>query len=184
MKTKDIAYGGLMIATFLVLSFIFRGSARVVQTYLEIVKTIVIAVFLRKIDGNSWWVMALACFASCLLIISIPDTLIYNVPSIVCGCVIGLQKNNSPKLKSYLSFFAVHTIMMIYEIVIFGLVMKTNLFILYGDQFSDTLEIITNGEVNKSFLGVLFILFTIFDSAFSSLIIFAFAQVVLRKLEK
>lgn len=95
-----------------------------------------------------------------------------------------MQKNNSPKLKSYLSFFAVHTIMMIYEIVIFGLVMKTNLFILYGDQFSDTLEIITNGEVNKSFLGVLFILFTIFDSAFSSLIIFALAQVVLRKLEK
>lgn len=66
MKNKDIAYGGLMIATFLGISLIFRGNARVVQTYVEIVKTIVVAVFLRNIKNDKWWIFAVSCFISSL----------------------------------------------------------------------------------------------------------------------
>lgn len=184
MKNKDIAYGGLMIATFLVVSLMFRGNVRVVQTYLEIIKTIVIAVFLRNIKSDAWWIFAVACFASCLFFVSIPDTLIYNVPSIVGGCVIGLQRHNERRIRNYLMYFAVHSVMLIYEIFMFGILMQINLFALYSEQFSEVLIMLTNGVVTTKFMQMFFVAFTIFDSAFSSFVIFVLSQVTFRKLDR
>ena len=184
MKIKDIAYGGLMIATFLAVSLIFRSNTRVVQTYLEIVKTIVIAVFLQKIKSDAWWIFPAACFVSCLFFVSIPDTLIYNVPSIVGGSVIGLQKHNDRKIRNYLSYFAVHSIMLIYELFMFGILMQTNLFALYSEQFSEVLVILTNGAITTKHMQIFFVLFTIFDSAFSSFVIFALTQVTFQRLNR
>ena len=184
MKTKDIAYGGLMVAVFIALNLIFRGNVRVVQTYLEIIKIIVIAVFLRKINSNAWWIFTLACFVSCLFFVSIFDTLIYNIPSIICGITIGLQKHSDRKFRNYLSFFAVHSFMMIYEIVMFGIIMKTNLFTLYREQSSGILALITNGAVNEIFSEIFLVLFIILDSAFSSFVIFTLTQITLQRLNK
>lgn len=184
MKTKDIAYGGFMVATYLVVSLMVRGNARMVQTYAEIAKTIVIAVFLRNIKSDAWWVFSSACFVSCLLFVSIPETFIYDVPSIIGGCVIGLQRYSNRKIRNYLSYFGVHSVMMIYEIVVFSILMQMNLFLLYKEQFSTTLAVLTGGVLNKTFVEVLFILFTIFDSAFSSFVIFILAQMVFKRLDR
>lgn len=184
MRTKDITYGGVMIATFFVLSLLFRGNTRLVQTYLEIVKTMVIAVFMWNIKSNNRWIFALACFVTCLLFVSIPDTLIYDVPSIVGGSVVGLQKHKVRKVRNYLSYFIVHSVMMIYEIAMFGLLMNMNLFTLYRKQFSATVVMLTNGSISTTFMEILFVLFMVFDSAFSSFLIFSLVQVVLRKLDR
>lgn len=184
MKNKDIAYGGLMIATFLGISLIFRGNARVVQTYVEIVKTIVVAVFLRNIKNDKWWIFAVSCFISSLFFVSIPETLIYNVPSIVGGCVIGLQRHKERIIRNYLIYFVVHSVMLIYEIFMFSILMQTNLFVMYSEQFSDVLAILTNGVVTTKFMQIFVVVFTIFDSAFSSFVIFALSQMTVRKLER
>lgn len=180
MKTKNITYGGLMVALFLALDLIFRTNVRAVQTYLEIVKTIIIAVFIRNMGRNSWWISAAACFLSCMILVSVPNTLIYNVPSIIGGCVIGVQKEN--KIKSYVVFFVVNSFMIIYEFIMFGFFMKTNLFALYKKQAANILPEITNGIISKTTLQVLFMLFIILDSAVSSLIIFILVRIILKKL--
>lgn len=173
-----------MIAAFLALGFIFRANIRSVQTYLEIIKTIVVAVFIRNINKEARWIFAIACFVSCLLFESLPNALIYNVPCIVGGWVIGQQHYERKRIRNYISYFIVHSVMMVYEFVMFGIIMQIDLVSLYREQFSDVLSIITNGMVTKPFLETFFILFTIFDSAFSSFVIFALTQAAFKKLSK
>lgn len=171
-----------MVALFLALDLIFRTNVRAVQTYLEVVKTVIIAVFIRNMGRNGWWISAAACFLSCMIFVSVPNTLIYNVPSIIGGCVIGVQKENKNKIKNYVVFFIVNSFMIIYEFIMFGFFMQTNLFALYKKQAATLLTEITNGIISKTTLQVLFILFIIVDSAFSSLIIFILVQIILKKL--
>lgn len=182
MKTRDIAYSGLMIALFLSICFAFRTNIRVVQTYLEIIKVIIVAVFIRNIERKNWWVSASACFLICLLLVSVPDTLIYNVPSIVCGCVIGLQKERKGIVRNYLFFFIIHSLMLIYEFAVFGFFMQTNLFTLYQEQAATVLSEITSGMISVIMAQALFIAFMIFDSAFSSFVIFSLSQIAIKKL--
>lgn len=184
MKTKDIAYGGLMIATFIVLGFIFRANIRSVQTYLEVIKTIVVAVFIKNMNHKSRWIFLLACFVSCLIFESLPNTLIYNVPCIIGGWFIGQQKYENKKVVNYLSYFVVHSVMMIYEFIMFGIVMQINLISLYREQFSEMLSFLTNGILTKTFLEISFVLFTVFDSAFSSFVIFILTQAAVKRLNK
>lgn len=172
-----------MIASFLALGLIFRTNTRVVQTYLEIVKTIIIVVFIRNMRCNSWWIFVSACILSCLIFVSVSDTLIYNVPAIIGGCVIGLQKSNSNKIINYIAYFIVNSIMIVYEFIMFGLFMKTNLFILYQKQLAIILSEFTSGVITELFLQVLFWMFVLFDSAFSSFVIFVLSQIVLKELK-
>lgn len=182
MKTKDIAYGGLMIALFLALGLVFRNNTRVVQTYLEIVKIIIVAVFIRRVRRKNWWIYAMACLLSCLIFVSVSETLIYNVPSIIGGCVIGLQRENVGKVRNYMIFFVVNSIMIVYEFTMYGFFMQTNLFALYSEQLASTLVELTNGMISQMFLQGLFVLFMICDSAFSSLVIYILSQIILKKI--
>lgn len=182
MKTKDIAYGGLMIASFLALGMFFRTNARVVQTYLEIVKTIIVAISIRKMERNSCWIFAVACFLSCLIIIPIPDTIIYNVPSIIGGCVIGTQKNIDKKFRNFMCFFIVNSMLIIYEFLMFGFFMETNLFNLYSEQSTVLLSEIINVDIPDTYFKIVFIGFMILDSAFSSFVIFGLFQMINKKI--
>lgn len=157
MRSKDIAYGGLMIATFLGISLVFRGNARSVQTYLEIIKTMIIAVSLRYIKSNTWWVFVVACFISCLFWVSISDTLIYNVPSIIGGSVIGLQRNNERKSRNYFLYFVVHSIMQIYSFFMVGIFTHTNLVDLYREYFFEIFTILMSGKITTAFMNIFFI---------------------------
>lgn len=74
--------------------------------------------------------------------------------------------------------------MLIYEIFMFSILMQTNLFVMYSEQFSDVLAILTNGVVTTKFMQIFVVVFTIFDSAFSSFVIFALSQMTVRKLER
>lgn len=173
-----------MIASFLAIGLIFRINTRVVQTYLEVVKTIIIAVFIRNMSRNSWWVFAIACVLSCMIFVSVPETLIYNVPSIIGGCTIGIQKDYRNKIINYVVYFIVNTILISYEFVMFGLFMGTNLFDLYKDDAAVVLSEVTGIVISESLLQVIFILFMLFDSAATSFVIFVLTQIILKRLDK
>ncbi len=179
-----MAYGGLMIASFLAIGLIFRTNIRTVQTYLEVVKTIIIAVFIQNVNRNSCWVFAIACVLSCMIFVSVPDTLIYNVPSIISGCTIGLQKNDRNKIINYMVYFIVNTVLISYEFIMFGLFMRTNLFDLYKDDAAVVLSEVTGLVISESLLQVIFIIFMLFDSAVSSFVIFVLTQIVLKRLDR
>ena len=182
MKTKDIAFGGLMIALFIAIGFLFRGNTRTVQTYLEIIKSIVVAIAIRYISPKARWVFPLACLATSFIFIPIYESLIYNVPSIVGGYVIGIQKENNKKIINYGIFFLVNSLMIVYEFVVFGFFMQTNLFVVYQDQAAIMLSKLFGCIISESVVKVGFVLLMLGDSAFSAAVIFGLSQLVIKKL--
>lgn len=183
MKTKDVAFSGLMIALFIVIGFLFRGNIRTVQTYLEIIKTMVVAVAVRNISPKARWVFPIACLVASMILIPFYEVLIYNVPSVVGGYVVGIQKENTKQILNYLVFVVVNSIMIIYEFGVFGFFMKTNLFLVYQEQAADLLTQFLGGAVTGSMVKIGFIVFMIGDSAFSSAVIFILSQLVIKKLK-
>lgn len=111
------------------------------------------------------------------------STLIHNILLIICRITIGLQKHSNRKLRNHLAFFVIDSVMMIYEVVMFGIIMKINLFTLYREQSSGILALITNGDVNNIFSEI-FLVFIILDSVFSSFVIFTSTQITLQRLNK
>lgn len=181
MKTRDVAFGGLMVSTVLTIGLVFRGNIRTVQTYLEIIKTIIVALAIRNISPKGRYVFGATCICSCLILLPIQDTLIYNVPSVIGGYVIGIQKNSKKHITNFLVFFFVNTLMIVYEFFVFGFFMQTNLFIEYKGQAARILQQITKGCITENIVMVTFVLFLLADSAFSSFVIFELSQLVLKK---
>lgn len=172
-----------MVALFLAVDLAFRMNASIVQEFLGVVKTIVIAVFIKNMGRGSWWVSVAACFLACLLFVPMTDTLIYNVPSIVEGCVLGLQKDDRNQFKNYMILFVVNSFMIAYKFVMVGFLMQINSDVLYREQIASVLPEITGGMIAESSLQILFILFMVFDSALSSLFIFGLFRTVWKKLK-
>lgn len=72
--------------------------------------------------------------------------------------------------------------MLIYEFAVFGFFMQTNLFTLYQEQAATVLSEITSRMISVTMAQALFIAFMIFDSAFSSFVIFSLSQIAIKKL--
>lgn len=173
-----------MVALFLAMDLVFRMNVSIVQDFLGIVKTIVIAIFIKRMGRGSWWVSVMACFLSCLLFVPVPDTLIYGVPSMVEGCVIGLQKDDRNQFKNYMLLFAVNSLIIVYKFFMLGFFMQIDTYALYRGYIVSALPEITGGMIAEAALRILFILFMTFDSAFSSLIIFGLFRAILKKLKE
>lgn len=184
MKAKDLAYGGLMIAVFLSIDFIFRINVRDIQSYLEIPKTIIVAVFIDKAQRRHWLSYASSCFLASLIFFSLPDTLIYNVPSIVCGCILGLQNDEDPMIKNFLVLMIVNFAMVIYEMLMYGLFMQINLFAVYQSQIMVLLEEITGGIISDSVLIAGFLLYYSSKAVISAMMIFAPYRIVYSYIRK
>lgn len=173
-----------MIAAFLSIDFIFRINIRSVQSYFEIVKTIIVAVFIHRVQGKHCWSYATACFLASLILFSVPDTLIYNVPSIVCGCTLGLQNDEAPMIKNYLEVLFVNFFMIIFEILMYGLFMEINLFAVYQSQIVLLLEEITGDVVSGSVFLLGVIAYYSFKAVISALLLFAPYRIVSSNLKK
>lgn len=183
MKTKDVAFGGMMIALFMAIGFLFRGNIRTVQTYLEILKTIVVAVAVRYISPKARRVYPIACFASSLILTPIYEALIYNVPSIIGGYIIGIQREKVKQIVNYFVFFLINSLMIVYEFLVFGFFMQTNLFFVYQQQAAELLSQFFGDAVTETMVMVGFAAFMIGDSAFSAAVIFILSQLVIKKLK-
>ena len=171
MKTKDVAFGGIMIAMFVAISMVFSADIRVMQTYLEILKTVIAAVCVRFISDKASIVFLIACFCVCLILLPIQTTIIYNVPSLIGGFAIGRMKKRM-RFPEFIIFFVVNTIMIFYEFWVYGIFMQTNLFEMYTSGALDIVNGIINVSVSDFLTKMIFIMFILGDSAFSSLVIF------------
>ena len=172
MKSRDLAYGGLMIAVFLSIDFIFRVHVRDIQSYLEIPKTIIVAVFINHAQVKHWMSYASACILASLIFFSLSDTLVYNVPSIVCGCTLGLQNDKKSVIKNFA--------MILFEMVMYGLFMQINLFEVYRSQIIVLFEEITGGVISDSVFRIGILLYYGFKAVFSTALLFIPYRVVLR----
>lgn len=184
MKTKDVAFGGLMIALFLTIGFAFRGSVRVVQSYLEILKTIIVAVAIRNVSAKARLLFPIACLFAGLIVMPIYEVLVYNVPCVVGGVCIGVQKEGTKHIINFVVFFLINTIMIGYEIFMFGFFMQSNLFVIYQEQAADMMAAVTGAMVSELFVKIGFVIFILVDSAFSAAVIYILFQIIIRKLKK
>ena len=171
MKTKDIAFGGIMIAVFVAIGMVFNVDIRVMQTYLEILKTVIAAVCVRFISDKASIVFLIACFCVCLILLPIQTTVIYNVPSLIGGYTIGRMKKRM-RFPDFIVFFVVNTIMIFYEFWVYRIFMQTNLFEIYTSGALDIVNWIINVSVPGFLTKIFFGIFILADSAFSSLVIF------------
>lgn len=182
MKVKDVAFGGIMIAMFVVIGMVFSADIRVMQTYLEILKTVIVAVSVRFISDKASIVFLMACFGICLILLPIHTTIIYNVPSLVGGFVIGRMKKRM-RFSEFIIFFAVNTIMIFYEFLVWGFFMQTNLFEIYTAGASDIVNGVINVPVSGFLAKIVFILFILGDSVLSSFVIFVVSKFAIRRFE-
>jgi uncharacterized membrane protein len=182
LKAKDVAFGGIMIAMFVAIGMVFSVDIRVMQTYLEILKTVIAAVCVRFISDKASIVFLIACFFVCLILLPIHTTIIYNVPSLIGGFFIGRMKKRM-RFPEFIVFFVVNTVMIFYEFFVYGFFMQTNLFEMYTAGASDIVNGIINVPVSGFLTKIIFIMFILGDSAFSSLVIFNVSKFAIRRFE-
>ena len=183
MKTKDIAMGGVMIALFVAVGLAFNVDVRAIQTYAEIIKIAVIAVCIRLFIPPKYSVVFLcACFSVCLMVLPIQQTIIYNVPCLIGGYVIGKNRKRYSVAKDFLIFFLVNTIMIVYEFALYNVLMDINLFLSYREGLASLIFDIFGVEVTQSKLNIFFLLSIIGDSLFSSAIIYGFSVLLIRQM--
>jgi len=172
-----------MISVFLAIGIIFRGNIRAVQSGLEVLKTIIIAFAIKNLSNGRRITFCVACLLLSFILIPLHETIIYNIPSVIGGLVIGIQNKNTKRVINYGVYFFVNCLLIIYEFSVFNLLSHSNLFIMYFDQTTEMLVEFTNGNVSSSMIKAFFIGFMIFDSAFTSAIIFISSELVSSKLD-
>ena len=184
MKSKDIAICGLMIAIYVVISFVFIADVRFVQTFIEVVKTAVIAVCIRKFSSHKNSIIFLfACYMVCLITLPINQTIIHGVPCLIGGYVIGIQKERF-KVRGFFMFFFINTLMIVYEFLLYNAIMGINLFSTYKNGLTDILTEVLGINISSVFLSIFFVLLVLVDSVFSSVIIYVFSSYVIKQTDK
>lgn len=184
MKAKEVAYGGLMIAALLSIDFVFRVSFRDIQSYLEIPKTIIVAIFIHKMHGKHWLSYAVACFLASLLFFSLPDTLIYNVPSIICGCTLGLQNEDRSAIQRFTALMIVNFGMILFEMLMYGFFMQINLFAVYYSQIMLLLGEIYEGVISEGRILTGILLYYSFKAVISAVMLFVPYRVIFRYVKR
>ena len=182
---KTVAVGGVMIAVFVVIGLVFNVNVRAVQTYVEILKTAIIAVCIRKfIPPKNSAVFLVACFLVCLILLPVHHAIIYNVPSLIGGYVIGRKREKYQIIRDYFPFFFVNTLMIAYKYLIYNLLMNTNLFLAYREGFSSVFSDVLGINISPAILNYVFILSLVADSAISSIIIYTISIFVIKQVDK
>ena len=183
MKINAIVLGGIMIAVFILIGIVFNIDYRPIQTYIEAVKIIVIAVSVRKLASiKNIIVFLTACLAICLFVLPTYQTLIYNIPSMICGFVIGFIKDNK-KIRKFLLLFLINTIMIVYEFVLSYVFLSVNLFSIYKSGMAEMLHFF-NIDLNSMIINAIFVGFMVCDSVFSSGIIYLLSCVIFGRIDK
>lgn len=171
-----------MIALFISLSIIFSTDVRAFQTYIEIIKTAIIAVSIRFMPKDLEIVFIPACFITCLIILPIHQTLIYNIPSLIGGWTIG--RHDSANVKGFMIFFIVNTLMILYEFTIYNALIGMNLFLVYFQVASGVLFRTFGSHVSDSVMHFVIIVFLLGDSLISSFIIYVFSRAIIKQVQK
>ena len=177
---KEIALGGLFIAIFISLNYLFGINARVIQTYLEIPKTAIAALYCSRTTKSGRRTFFAACLLTSLVLLPIQVTAIYNIPCLIGGFVIGRSKRS---LKSYLLYFICNTLFVVYEIYLHLILANQNLFSLYFADAASLFKEITGIEFTGQGPIVISLIFLIVDSAFSSAVIFFVSHFLMRRLD-
>lgn len=178
---KDITLGGLLIALFISLNFVFGMDVRLIQTYLEIPKTAIVAIYSSSTTRSSKAVFLGACLLTSFLTLPIQVTLIYNIPCMIGGLVIGCSRFD---LKCFLVYFAYNSFSIAYEFYLYLIFVNQNLFNLYVEDTASLLRKMTGFDFAGNGLMAAFVIFLLLDSAFSSAIIFAASHILMRRLNK
>ena len=87
------------------------------------------------------------------------------------------------RFPEFIVFFVVNTVMIFYEFFVYGFFMQTNLFEMYTAGASDIVNGIINVPVSGFLTKIIFIMFILGDSAFSSLVIFNVSKFAIRRFE-
>lgn len=173
-----------MIAIYIVISFVFIADIRFVQTFIEVIKTAVIAVCIRKFSTPKHSIIFLfACYMVCLITLPISQTIIHGVPCLIGGYVIGVQKEKF-KVRGFLLFIFINTLMIVYEFLLYNVIMGINLFATYQDGLVNFLTEILEINISSAFLSIVFVLLVLLDSVFSSVIIYVFSSYVIKQIDK
>lgn len=174
----------MMISIYIVISFVFIADVRLIQTFTEVIKTSVIALCIRKFSSIKHSIIFLfACYMVCIITLPISQTFIYGIPCLICGCVIGIQKGKS-KIRGFFSVFLINTLMIVYEFWLYNLIMEINLFEAYQNGLADVLTDILEINISSEFFSIVFVLLILADSAFSSVITYAFSTFVIKQVDK
>ena len=173
-----------MIASFLTLGMIFRADIRVVQSYLEVAKIVIVAISVKFLSRNSRLPFIFACLCTCIILLPIQDVIIYDVSSLIGGYIIGIQKDETKKARNFMFFCGINLLLIIYEFVLVSFFTQINLFSMYDENITVILERISNctitETVTKLFLGG----FIFADCVFSSLVTFVLAQIMIKKVKR
>ena len=183
MKSKDIAMCGVMIALFVAISYSFSFDVRAFQSYMEILKITIIAVAIRLfVPINKQLLFTITCFCVCILVLPLHQNVIYNVPSLISGLIIG-KEISSKKFLNFTIYFCINTIMTIYEFILCYVLLGTNLFISYSEGIADILTIFFKIQLSDSMLNTFFVLTILSDSLFSSAVIFIFSDFIIERIK-
>lgn len=183
MKTKDIVFGGIMVSFFLLLGYVFRSNARIVQSYLQVVKIVVVAITVRNLSNPVRWIFCTAALFTSFFLISLQDTVIYNIPALAGGIVLGLQEPEKRLPLQYILFFITNTILTIYEFLVYQLFTQINMFLIYKDVAYELSNLVFEVSSDTTVVYILFFIFVFFDSAFSSFVIFSLYRILAKKVQ-
>ncbi len=174
----------MMISIYIVISFVFIADVRFIQTFIEVVKTSVIAVCIRKFSSPKHSIIFLfACYMVCLITLPISQTVIYGVPCLIGGYVIGIQKGKF-KIIDFFLFFFINTLMILYEFWLYNVIMGINLFATYQNGLADILTDVLGINISSVFLSMVFVSLILVDSVFSSVITYAFSAFMIKQTDK
>ncbi len=184
MKSKDIAMCGVIIALFVAISFSFNFDTRVFQSYMEVLKIAIIAVAIRLfVPANNQLLFVIACFCVCMLALPLHQNVIYNIPSLISGLIIGKEISRK-KILNFTIFFFVNTIMIIYEFFLCNVLFGTNLFMSYSEGIADLMTILLKIKINDATLNNIFALTILADSLFSSVVIFVGSEFLIERIKR
>lgn len=172
-----------MIASFLTFGMIFRANVRVIQSYLEVAKIVIVAISVKFISRNSRLPFIFACLCTSIILLPIQNVLIYDISSLIGGYVIGSQKDETRKIKNYIVFCGVNILLILYEIVLVGVFTQTDIFSMYGEHIEFILGRISNRIITGTLAKVLLAGFILIDSMFSSFVTFVLTQFVMKKVK-
>lgn len=128
---QKIAFGGTLVALFVITSFYSISDSRLILAISNIVKISIVSVYSYKEDIRHNIIFSGSCICTTLILIPFHISAIHTVTTLICGIC------NGRSLKKYKFFtcimisFAANVVTFFYEMALSYLLLRTNTFIVF-----------------------------------------------------
>lgn len=119
MKVKDVTVGGVFVALYMVLCYVFSSDIKQMQTIIIMIKIWIIAYYAYYVDIRNKIAFGLAVIFISLILFPVSIVVTYNIPSIVLGMVLSsIIKWNRPFV-GWSLYVIVNTLFLGYEAILY-----------------------------------------------------------------